>query len=85
MVTNTNRALIFPFHPPPPPTSSPLSIQERRSDVIGHLISLAVDFQETETGMQNLTREVEQSVQDYQRFIYRKVKNEGVDTVDTRG
>ena len=32
--------------------------------------------------MQNLTREVEQSVQDYQRFIYRKVKNEGWDGQD---
>ncbi|GFR66624.1 tWiK family of potassium channels protein 7 [Elysia marginata] len=58
------------------------TVTVRRSDMVGRLIALAVDFKATEGSMQNLTAEVEQSVQEYQTFIYEKVKNEAWDGQD---
>ncbi|XP_035829631.1 uncharacterized protein LOC118479107, partial [Aplysia californica] len=46
----------------------------RREQIVGQLVSLAVGFQQTERGMENMTGEMNQTLLDYQAFVHEATK-----------
>ncbi|RUS89777.1 hypothetical protein EGW08_002480 [Elysia chlorotica] len=57
-----------------------ITVNNKRDNVIGRFISLASDFQASESNMRNLSGEVRDTLQDFETFFYHMVKDEGYDT-----
>nr|KAI8738295.1 potassium channel subfamily K member 18-like [Biomphalaria glabrata] len=58
------------------------TVTKTREKLVEQIVSLAAAFQRTEEGMDNLTAEVNKTIQEYQKFVQVQTKEKGWDGVE---